>query len=144
MLMFDPLQPLGFIPLGAAFASVSLKGREVSQPMWLLSTACDRDFGALSLALSAACQVQFFTRSRLLRHVQRYSAGCRLFYLNFVARASRELTQEADGLERARLRQTRGRGRLDRAAARVERATAVTLAASDSEEEQLFYLEDLL
>ena len=100
--------------------------------------------GLVSGTQCAACQVQFFTRSRLLKHVQRYSAGCRLFYLNFVARARRELTQEADGLERARLRQTRGRGRLDRAAARVERATAVTLAASDSEEEQLFYLEDLL
>ena len=134
-----PLPASGLHPFPCRLCKRQFKGkRGLAAHVALAHGLRSRFRGLVSGTQCAACNAQFFTRSRLLKHVQRYSAGCRLFYLNFVARAHPEDTQAADDLERDRLHHTRGGGRLDRAAARSERATAVALAASDSEDEQLF------
>ena len=92
-----------------------------------------------------ACNFEFHTRSRLIKHVQRYSAGCRRFSLAHVARQDLVAQQEADSAERLRLRESRGRGRLDRAVAHLGNATLVPLADDQSEEDApMFFLEDFL
>ena len=92
-----------------------------------------------------ACNFQFHTRSRLIKHVQRYSAACRNFYLEHVARQDLRSEQEADVAQRQRLRGSRGRGRLDRAVACVEAATLVPLAGEEGDEDApLFFLEGFL
>ena len=91
-----------------------------------------------------ACGVQFHTRSRLLKHVQRYNAVCRRFYLEYVAHVSAAEQDDADRSERLRLKGSRGRGRFDRAVAIKHGAPVIPLAESDSEEAPLFVLEDFI
>ena len=91
--------------------------------------------GLVSGTQCCACNFEFHTRSRLIKHVQRYSAGCRRFYLTHVARQGLDAQQEADNAERLRLKESRGRGRLDRAVAHLSAATLVPLADDQSEED---------
>ena len=90
------------------------------------------------------CGVQFHTRSRLLRHVHRYSPRCRRFLLRFCRPLTREESRQADLAERLRKRHSKGVGNLDRVPTVQSQVPCLLLADSGSESEGELRLYDLL
>ena len=90
------------------------------------------------------CGVQFHTRSRLLRHVHRYSPRCGAFLRQFCRPLTREASARADREELIRKRQSRGIGNLDRIPSVQCALPCLSLGDSSSESEGELALYDLI